>query len=51
MKEQLTGKKCIELKIVYFNSDPDAATNEVKEYYLPYLKSEILEILEQKKNK
>ena len=48
MKEQLTGKKCVELKIIYLNSDPSASA-EVKEYYLPYLKRDILEILEQQK--
>jgi hypothetical protein len=46
MKEQLTGKKCVELKIIYFNNDP---FEQVKEYYLPYLKRDILEILEQQK--
>lgn len=49
MKEQLSGKKCVELKIIYYNSDPSASTDGVKEYYLPYLKKDILEILEQKK--
>lgn len=48
MKEQLTGKKCIELKIVYLKTDPLTNMSIVEEYFLPYLKTDILKILKNK---
>lgn len=48
MKEALTGKKCIELRILHLErQEPETI---VKEIYLPYLKSDIFKILEHKKN-
>lgn len=47
MKEQLTGKKCTELKIIYLKTNPVTQENTVEEYYLSYLKKDIQEILEQ----
>lgn len=47
MKEQLTGKKCTELKIIYLKTNPLTQENTVEEYYLSYLKKDIQEILEQ----
>ncbi|MGA1046523.1 MAG: hypothetical protein ACO3UU_00785 [Minisyncoccia bacterium] len=47
MKEQLTGKKCTELKIIYLKTNTVTQENTVEEYYISYLKKDIQEILEQ----
>lgn len=49
MKEQLTGKKCIELKIIYLNPGKFNQSERVDDFYVSYLKSDILKILEHRK--
>jgi hypothetical protein len=50
MKEELSNKKCEELKIIYLKKNPDN-TSIVEEFYMPYLKSDIQKILSNKYQK